>query len=326
MPDAPFFSVVIPTYNRELTIRETLESVARQTFRDFETIVVDDGSSDRTVDLIRNQFPWVQAIQQENAGPGAARNRGATTALGTYLAFLDSDDLWFPWTLKRTHELLVKLRPASFIILNSTEFIDSSLLDMNYESPIKYFEFPDYYASHSRRVNCAAGTMVVKRTSFQKVGGFPAGCINAEDADLALRLGEEYGFVHITHPQMVAYRRHPGNISNDVHKLVKGATLLLDNEYSHTYPGGHSRRLAREEILGAIIRPIVVKCIRHHSFYPATLLYTRTFLLHIHLRNFKYLAGAPLIAVFEAALGTLTSFIRALRPFSRPLLRNLFHR
>ena len=93
------FSVVIPTYNRAQLLRGTLESVWRQHFADFETIVVDDGSTDQTQEYLCTLGDKVQVIRQENCGPGAARNAGARAARGDYVALLDSDDLWFPWTL-----------------------------------------------------------------------------------------------------------------------------------------------------------------------------------------------------------------------------------
>ncbi len=96
---SPFFSVVIPSYNREKSIEATLDSVARQKFRDFECIVVDDGSTDKTCQLAQ-RYPFVRLIQQDNTGPGAARNTGIQASAGAYVAFLDSDDIWFPWTLQ----------------------------------------------------------------------------------------------------------------------------------------------------------------------------------------------------------------------------------
>src|SRR5687767_3522938 len=102
----PTFSVVIPTYNRTALLRRTLESVWRQTFTDFEVIVVDDGSTDGTVDYLRSLGGHVRWLTQPNSGPGAARNLGASVASAEYVAFLDSDDLWFPWTLQVYREII----------------------------------------------------------------------------------------------------------------------------------------------------------------------------------------------------------------------------
>ena len=89
-------SVVIPTYNRRDTLARALDSVFAQTRTPFEVIVVDDGSNDGTSDWVREVYPEVRLLEQENQGVSAARNYGIREASGTWLAFLDSDDAWFP--------------------------------------------------------------------------------------------------------------------------------------------------------------------------------------------------------------------------------------
>jgi glycosyltransferase involved in cell wall biosynthesis len=95
----PFVSVIIPTFNRLALLQETLESVRRQTFRDFEIIVVDDGSTDGTGEWLRTRNDLIVVIQT-NSGIASSRNRGASEAQGSWLAFLDHDDLWSPEKLE----------------------------------------------------------------------------------------------------------------------------------------------------------------------------------------------------------------------------------
>src|SRR3990172_11149387 len=92
----PKVSVIIPTFNCEEYIEETLSSVLFQTFTDFEVIVVDDGSTDNTIKVIKPYLDKISYIQKDNGGQGSARNLGISLAKGEYLAFLDSDDLWLP--------------------------------------------------------------------------------------------------------------------------------------------------------------------------------------------------------------------------------------
>lgn len=100
-------SVIIPLYNKAPYIQRTLDSVLGQTFQDFELIVVDDGSTDGGGEIVaRCADPRVRLIRQENAGPGAARNRGLHEAQGELVAFLDADDEWLPEFLARTSEYL----------------------------------------------------------------------------------------------------------------------------------------------------------------------------------------------------------------------------
>ena len=103
----PFFSVVIPVYNRALLLAEALRSVLAQTDQDFEIIVVDDGSTDnpaRTVEELAD--PRIVFVRQENRGGGAARNAGIDKARGRFIAFLDSDDCFFPHHLASMRKLL----------------------------------------------------------------------------------------------------------------------------------------------------------------------------------------------------------------------------
>ncbi len=103
----PQISVIIPLYNKAEYVSRALDSILSQSFDDFELIVVDDGSTDGSPDVVRGyQDRRLRLIQQENAGPGAARNRGVKEAQGTYVAFLDADDEWMPDYLKRSYETL----------------------------------------------------------------------------------------------------------------------------------------------------------------------------------------------------------------------------
>src|SRR5262249_11921042 len=96
----PFFSVIVPTFNRVELLKSTVNSILAQRYADFELIIVDDGSRDETLEYLGTLGAKVSVLRQSNQGPGPARNRGAQIATGEYLAFIDSDDVWFPWTLE----------------------------------------------------------------------------------------------------------------------------------------------------------------------------------------------------------------------------------
>src|SRR5688572_3937260 len=102
------FSVIIPTHNRMAFLPATLATVFAQRFTDYEVLVADDGSTDGTAEYLRSLGGRVTVFTQANRGPGAARNLALRHASGQYVTFLDSDDLWFPWTLETyarvTHE------------------------------------------------------------------------------------------------------------------------------------------------------------------------------------------------------------------------------
>jgi len=105
MSGTPRYSIVVPTYNGAGTVEHTLSSCFAQTFENFEVIVVDDGSSDNTLEVLdRISDPRLVVVSQENAGPAAARNSGMQKAQGEYIAFLDSDDVWYPDFLQQAED------------------------------------------------------------------------------------------------------------------------------------------------------------------------------------------------------------------------------
>lgn len=105
MNKIPFFSVVIPLYNKEKYIKRTLESILSQTFSNFEIVIVDDGSKDKSCEIVESiNDSRISLIRQENGGPSKARNRGIKEAKGEFIAFLDADDEWLPKKLEKQHE------------------------------------------------------------------------------------------------------------------------------------------------------------------------------------------------------------------------------
>jgi teichuronic acid biosynthesis glycosyltransferase TuaG len=121
----PFISVVIPSYNAAKYLAETLESVRAQTFRNYEVIVVDDGSTDRTFDIAA-RFEGVRRLRQANRGAAAARNAGIGAARGAYVAFLDADDLWLPKKLEKQVAYLEQNPKAAWIYSDARVFDSAS--------------------------------------------------------------------------------------------------------------------------------------------------------------------------------------------------------
>lgn len=119
----PFFSVIIPTYNREKSIVEAVESVLSQTFKDFELLVIDDGSTDGTAQLLKpisERDARLRYIYQENAERSAARNNGIDQSKGQYLCFLDSDDIYLPEHLEKFHQTIIEHRcPVAYFLSNA---------------------------------------------------------------------------------------------------------------------------------------------------------------------------------------------------------------
>jgi glycosyltransferase involved in cell wall biosynthesis len=290
------FSVVIPTYNRAELLRIALDSVFAQTFTDYEVIVVDDGSTDGTWEELQALGSRIHVLRQQNAGPGAARNLGVAEARGDYIAFLDSDDLWFPWTLEIYAEILGNERKPAFIAGKPFIFCDERELFQVSIEPVQIEEFPDYLASGDEWRWWGASSFVVQRDTFGSVGGFPNQWINGEDADLALRLGVAHGFIQISAPFTFGYREHPTSAMKDLDRTVAGASYKVLAEQAGGYPGGQARGRERLRILTRHIRPVALECLRRGMRSEGWKLYRATLQWHFQLRRWKFLVGFPLRA------------------------------
>lgn len=291
-----FFSVIIPVYNREDLIHEALDSVFAQTFQDFEVIVVDDGSTDGTVDALQAYPEPVRIIEQENAGPGMARNTGIEAAEGTYVAFLDSDDRWFPWTLSSFHKAVHDYDNPSFVTGKSI----SEGIHSYQKQPFTCYVHKDYLATSSKNIQIFGCTCVVKRHLLEKVGGFSPRNINGEDSDLWMKLGTADGFVQIASPSIHIYRRHTDSAVSNLWRSYLGGIHMIQHEKKGCYPGGKERQLDRLRIITRHLRPKTLRLMNDGAHRKAWLLYKHTFRWNLELRRFRFLVGFP--ALFAAAV------------------------
>jgi len=292
-------SVIVPTHNRLGYLRECLASVEAQTCPPFEIIVVDDGSADGTVEWLQDTRPEVRVILQENLGPGAARNRGAAEARGEYLAFLDSDDLWFPWSLQVIDNLIACHGGPSLLFASFEDFA-GVVAPAAAEAAPKASEFKDFLASAPEGCFAGAGMMTVRRDTFLLVGGFENMRMNAEDHDLALRLGTAPRFVQVREPLLVAHRVHEGNLMSDAARNIEGLMRLVAREKSGSYPGGKSRKSERRRIVSRHVRAALLSGDNCGALGLAAALYRQTFFWNLGERRFRYLAAAPFFALRAA--------------------------
>ena len=292
------FSVITATYNRAKFITATLESLKAQEFKDFEVIVVDDGSTDNTLELLKPHSSWLKVFQEQNAGPGRARNIAVSHATGEYLAFLDSDDIWFPWTLSTFAQVIEQQgRPVLVAAKLKLFWHDEELAAVKRE-PLRVEAFPDYYASSHKRYFVGACMMVVQRDAFQKVGGFTERRIYAEDCDLALRFGLANGFVQIIAPVTFGYRQHATNACKDWVMINKGTRNLVEQESAGKYPGGPARKRNRLRLITLHTRPFSVACLENGHQDLGWKLYWATAGWHLRIFRWKYLFGFPVFALF----------------------------
>ncbi len=286
----------MPVYNRADIVDSALSSIAAQTLNAFETLVVDDGSTDGSVAVAETRS-FVKVIRQDNLGPGSARNLGVQNASGTYIAFLDSDDLWFPWTLQHYAFAIEKFDFPAFLTGNPFLFRDQSDLRRACDGHPRYRVFTDYFATTDQWLWHGVSSFVIRRDVLLSVGGFAEGRINGEDAELAMRLGTAKGFVHIANPPMLGYRVHQGNVTLDAEKSRVGLELLLEGERCGRFPGGSERATQRANIISRHVRPFAVDRARGGDATVALHLYAAVFMEAVRNCRLRFLFGLPLLAL-----------------------------
>ena len=294
------FSVVIPTRNRVALLAETLASVWAQSDGGAEVIVVDDGSTDGTGDYLASLGDRITLVQLDGRGAGAARNAGAQRATRDYLAFLDSDDLWLPWTLATFAALAARYDRPALMCASWKRFRDGAELADERETPVVAEAFADYLATWPRQISVAGGMIVVRRDEFERVGGFTPQPRNLEDHDLVLRLGTARGFIRLLQPLTVGWRLHEGSLTFDLGKSVDGCRMLLNHERDGRYPGGPDRLRSRLDLIAADIRSVSIECARAGRTRDAAQLYAATAGWHVGLNRWKYLVAFPLVIGLSA--------------------------
>lgn len=211
----PLVSIVIPAYNAERFLAEAIESALAQTYSPLETIVVDDGSSDRSAEIAHG-FGGVTAIVQENGGPSAARNRGFAESRGAIVAFHDSDDEMAPDKLEvQVGHLLANPSVGCVLAEQEVTVEPGAELPFWHEGsrvptvmPPRPPEFADEPMVHPM-------TMVVRRETFEAVGGFDEAMRPAEDFDWMLRASEA-GVEIARLPDVLLRRRvHADSLTQD---------------------------------------------------------------------------------------------------------------
>jgi hypothetical protein len=291
----PRFSVVIPTRNRRRLLERTLESVLSQRLRPAEIIVVDDDSSDGTAEFLATLANEVRSLVVQCGSPGAARNAGARIATGDYLVFLDSDDLWLPWTLATFGRAIESHHSPAFVAASFREITDEGDLRGEHDGELQADAYDDYLSTWPRQLIIAAGMVAVRRDQFQRIGGFAANPINLEDHDLTLRLGDARGFVQVSSPLMLGWRCHRNRVSRDLERSVAGCAMLIETEKRGGYPGGVGRSSERRGIITTHARSVSIECAKHGLTRHAARIYAQTLRWHLSSGRWKYMMTFPFV-------------------------------
>ena len=206
----PLVSVIIPTYNRGWTIKEAIDSVLAQSFIDFELIVVDDGSTDDTSEILDSYRDDIKVLSQENNGVSAARNRGVATASGIFIAFLDSDDLWLPEKLSSQVDFF-NSNPDALICQTEEIWVRNNMR----VNPKKRHKKPWGMIFEPSLDLClvSPSAVMIKRSLFEEVGVFDETLPACEDYDLWLRISCRYPVFLIDTPLIIKRGGHFDQLS-----------------------------------------------------------------------------------------------------------------
>jgi glycosyltransferase involved in cell wall biosynthesis len=223
-------SVIIPVYNSEKTIQETLKSVLNQTFSDFEVIVINDGSQDSTLEIISSiQDSRLKVFSYPNSGISPSRNRGLSHASGEFIAFLDHDDLWTPDKLESQLRALQE-NPQAAVAYSWTDLIDESN-QFRGECARTNVTGNAHAKLLSANFLHTASNPLIRKEALIKVGGFDESVFGPEDWDLFLRLAAQYHFVAVPRTQ-VLFRVTAGSASTNVSRQEAESLKVIERAFN----------------------------------------------------------------------------------------------
>lgn len=250
----PAVSVVIPAYNCQDFIATAVDSALRQSYKDFEIIAVNDGSTDNTKNILEKFKDKIKIIDQANGGPASARNTGVLNAMGEYIAFLDQDDAWFPEKLEMQMGLFGRDNGLG-LVCSDAYIIDGKVFDKSDHSPARYFTASppsrgNVFAELFSKSFIATSTVIVRKSCFDKAGLFDPALTPIEDYDRWLRISFFYKVDFVDKP-LVKYRDHVATFRRDP---MRALTNIIN-----TYNGiGHDYPEARDT-LGAVFYRVIAK-------------------------------------------------------------------
>jgi glycosyltransferase involved in cell wall biosynthesis len=235
----PLVSVIIPAYNAQAFIARTLESVISQSYKNIEVIVVNDGSLDRTGEIVESfaqKDSRIVLYNQSNKGVAAARNLAIEKSKGEYIAPIDADDIWYPQKLEKQVRFMLEADSSVGLVYAWSVFIDEEDVIIGEYRPYQFWTFHNvekeaYHAMLLINVLVNGSTPLIRRTCFKKVGGYNSklreqkaqGC---EDWDLYLRIAEHYQF-RLVPEFLIGYRQITRSMSRNYKSMERSYNLVM---------------------------------------------------------------------------------------------------
>ncbi|MCM1387188.1 MAG: glycosyltransferase [Bacillus sp. (in: Bacteria)] len=247
-------SIIIPTYNRAYCISHAIESVLRQTYREFELIIVDDGSSDNTQDVINSiEDERIHYIKMpENQGASAARNEGIRQAAYDYIAFQDSDDWWKPDKLEKQMQTLMDNPQAGMIYCEYEchRFDGDIYIVPNAGIPL-HDKQGDLYFKLLNNNTIGTPTVLVRRECFSKVGLFCEELNCLEDWELFVRIAKEYEILFLKEP-LVVVNLEQGGVSTNLVEYYKSRCYMIAKHKDALLQSGQFDKIVETFLGGAM--------------------------------------------------------------------------
>ena len=221
------FSIIIPLYNKEKEIKKTLDSVFNQTFKEFEIVVVNDGSKDNGVSIVNSyKDDRIRVIEQENQGVSAARNRGIKEAKNEWIAFLDADDIWASNHLETFNNAIVRYKNVLVycnsytrgkkIIRNQTKKEELLLIEDYFKEALKQGHF--FWTSAA----------CLHKKVFDNIGVFKESLSRGEDLDLWCRIGKNYSIIQSSNITAVYIQDSENKLSKSKSNLEKSILSTIN--------------------------------------------------------------------------------------------------
>lgn len=219
----PRVSVIVPTYGREKTVLEAVHSVLDQTYRDFELLVVNDGSPDGTRERLAPLAASrrIRYLEQPNRGRGFACNAGLAAAQGEYVAYLDDDDAWLPDKLAWQVPYL-DAHPETVVVGGSAVNLETGEA-LGAPAPERLLTFASLFGKGPYR---SCGCALIRGAPLRAEAGFDAGLWGADDLDLWFRLARHGNLACLPRPAL-RYRLHPGSMSTDLCRMMLNADMVF---------------------------------------------------------------------------------------------------
>ena len=203
-------SVIIPTFNRKQFLSNAINSVLDQTYPNIELIIIDDGSSDKTIDQLKKYKSQIKVHKQPNKGISAARNKGLKISKNDWVAFLDSDDRWEPEKLEKQVNYLKQNPKHKFC--HTDEIWIKNTVRVNPRN--KHKKYGGYIFDKCLDICCISpSSVLIHKSIFKKIGLFDENLPVCEDYDLWLRIAMRYRFHFIEQPLVIKYGGHEDQLS-----------------------------------------------------------------------------------------------------------------